>query len=131
MKKDGFVNLPMIGNIKVEGFTISEVENVIQQISSTYFKDPIVKVNILNFKVSILGEVNSPGEYNIVRSNQNILHLIGKANDLTEFANRKKVKIIREDTENNSKIIYVDLTDYKVLKIRIFIAPQDIVYVGF
>ena len=82
----------MIGNIKVEDFTISEVENVIKQIASTYFKDPIVKVNVLNFKVSILGEVNSPGEYNIVRSNQNVLHLIGKANDLTEFANRKKVK---------------------------------------
>ena len=85
VKPDGFVNLPMIGNIKVEDFTISEVENVIKQIASTYFKDPIVKVNVLNFKVSILGEVNSPGEYNIVRSNQNVLHLIGKANDLTEF----------------------------------------------
>ena len=89
VKPDGFVNLPMIGNIKVEDFTISEVENVIKQIASTYFKDPIVKVNVLNFKVSILGEVNSPGEYNIVRSNQNVLHLIGKANDLTEFTNRK------------------------------------------
>jgi len=130
VKKDGFVNLPMIGNIKVEGFTISEVEKVIQQISSTYFKDPIVKVNILNFKVSILGEVNTPGEYNIVRSNQNILHLIGKANDLTEFANRKKVKIIREDSEKNSKIIYVDLTDYKILNNKNFyLQPQDIIYV--
>ena len=130
VKPDGFVNLPMIGNIKVEDFTISEVENVIKQIASTYFKDPIVKVNVLNFKVSILGEVNSPGEYNIVRSNQNVLHLIGKANDLTEFANRKKVKIIRNDSENFSKIIYLDLTDHNILNDKnFFLKPQDIVYV--
>lgn len=130
VKPDGIVNLPMIGDIKVEGFTISEVEKVIEQISSTYFKDPIVKVNVLNFKVSILGEVNSPGEYNIVRSNQNLLHLVGKANDLTEFANRKKIKIIRNNGPHSSNIIYLDLTDPNVLNNKDFyLKPQDIVYV--
>ncbi|MAR39439.1 MAG: hypothetical protein CMD22_01910 [Flavobacteriales bacterium] len=130
VKPDGIVNLPMIGDIKVEGFTISEVEKVIEQISSTYFKDPIVKVNVLNFKVSILGEVNSPGEYNIVRSNQNLLHLLGKANDLTEFANRKKIKIIRNNGPNSSNIIYLDLTDPNVLNNKDFyLQPQDVVYI--
>lgn len=130
VRTDGIVNLPMIGNVKVEGFTISEVEKVIQQIASTYFKDPIVKVNILNFKVSILGEVNSPGEYSIVRSNQNVLHLIGKSNDLTEFANRKKVKIIRKNGVETSKVIYLDLTDPKTLNSKNFyLQPQDIVYI--
>ena len=130
VRTDGIVNLPMIGNVKVEGFTISEVEKVIQQIASTYFKDPIVKVNILNFKVSILGEVNNPGEYSIVRSNQNVLHLIGKSNDLTEFANRKKVKIIRKNGVETSKVIYLDLTDPKTLNSKNFyLQPQDIVYI--
>ena len=130
VRTDGIVNLPMIGNVKVEGFTLSEVEKVIQQIASTYFKDPIVKVNILNFKVSILGEVNSPGEYSIVRSNQNVLHLIGKSNDLTEFANRKKVKIIRKNGVETSKVIYLDLTDPKTLNSKNFyLQPQDIVYI--
>jgi len=130
VRTDGIVNLPMIGNVKVEGFTISEVEKVIQQIASTYFKDPIVKVNILNFKVSILGEVNSPGEYSIFRSNQNVLHLIGKSNDLTEFANRKKVKIIRKNGVETSKVIYLDLTDPKTLNSKNFyLQPQDIVYI--
>jgi len=130
VKQDGIVNLPMIGNVKVEGFTINEVERVIEQISSTYFKDPIVKVNIINFKVSILGEVNNPGEYNIVRSNQNLLHLIGKANDLTEFANRRKIKVIRNNGEYSSKIFYLNLTDPLVLNDKNFyLHPQDIVYV--
>ena len=95
----------------------------------TIFKDPIVKVNILNFKVSILGEVNTPGEYNIIRSNQNILHLIGKSNDLTEFANRKKIKVIRRN-EVESRVIYLDLTDPRLLNNKdIYLHPQDIVYV--
>jgi polysaccharide biosynthesis/export protein len=127
---DGMVILPMIGSIKVEGFTISEVNDVIEQIASTYFKDPIVKVNILNFKVSILGEVNSPGEYDIIRSNQNIFHLIGKSNDLTEFANRKRVKVIRKNGVESTKVIYLDLTDPKLLNNKnIYLQPQDIVYV--
>jgi len=130
VKPDGIVNLPMIGSVKVEGFTISEVENVIAQISSTYFKDPIVKVNILNFKVSILGEVNSPGEYNIIRSNQNILHLLGKSQDLTEFANRKRVKVIRKNGVESTIVIYLDLTDSKLLNNKnIYLQPQDIVYI--
>lgn len=130
VKSDGIVNLPMIGNVNVEGFTISEVENVIAQISSTYFKDPIVKVNILNFKVSILGEVNSPGEYNIIRSNQNILHLLGKSQDLTEFANRKRIKVIRKNGVESTIVIYLDLTDPKLLNNKnIYLQPQDIVYI--
>ena len=127
---DGVLDLPMIGSIKANGFKISELESVIREISSTYFKDPIVKINVLNFHVTILGEVNSPGEYNIVRSNQNLLHLVGKANDLTEFANRKKIKIIRNNGPNSSKIIYLDLTDPDVLNNKDFyLQPQDIVYV--
>ena len=130
VKLDGIVHLPMIGSVKVEGFTLSEVENVIEQIASTYFKDPIVKVNILNFKVSILGEVNSPGEYNIIRSNQNILHLLGKSQDLTEFANRKRVKVIRKNGVESTRIIYLDLTDPKLLNNKnIYLHPQDIVYI--
>ena len=130
VKSDGIVSLPMIGNVKVEGFTISEVENVISQIASTYFKDPIVKINILNFKVSILGEVKNPGEYNIIRSNQNIFHLIGKAQDLTEFANRKRVKVIRKHGVESTRVIYLDLTDPKLLNNKkIYLQPQDIVYV--
>ena len=129
VKSDGIVTLPMIGSVKAEGLSLSEIENEISQISSTYFKDPIVKVNILNFKVSILGEVNTPGEYNIIRSNQNILHLIGKSNDLTEFANRKRIKVIRRDG-TESRVIYLDLTDPRLLNNKdIYLHPQDIVYV--
>ena len=129
VKPNGEIELPMLGNVNVDGLSFSEAEDLIQQISSTYFKDPVVKVNILNFDVSILGEVNNPGEYNIVRSNQNIFHLIGKANDLTPFANRESVKIVRFH-EESSKVIYLDLTDPDILNNQdVFLHPQDIIYI--
>ena len=130
VKSDGDVNLPMIGSVKVDGFTINEVEKLIEKISSTYFENPIVKVNVLNFYVSILGEVNNPGKYNIIRPNQNIFHLIAEAKDLTEFANRKRIKIIRSYDDNSSKVMYLDLTDPSVLNNKDFyLHPQDIIYV--
>ena len=77
-----------------------------------------------------MGEVNSPGEYNIIRSNQNILHLLGKSQDLTEFANRKRVKVIRKNGVESTRVIYLDLTDPKLLNNKnIYLHPQDIVYV--
>ena len=129
VKQNGVLELPMFGEIKVEGFTLREIEKVIQQIAKTYFKDPVVKVNLINFTVSILGEVQRAGKYNIVKSNQNIYHLIGMAFDLTEYADRKNIKIIR--TENGaSRIVHLDLTDPNIVSDKDFyLHPHDIVYV--
>ena len=59
-EKDSALELPMIGKIVAVGKTLQELENTIQEMAVVYFKDPIVKINILNFEVSIIGEVNSP-----------------------------------------------------------------------
>ena len=77
-----------------------------------------------------MGEVHTPGEYNIIRSNQNIFHLIGKSQDLTEFANRKRVKVIRKNGVESTSVIYLDLTDPELLNNKnIYLQPQDIVYI--
>ena len=62
--------------------------------------------------------------------NQNIFHLIGKSQDLTEFANRKRVKLIRKNGVESTRVIYLDLTDSKLLNNKnIYLQPQDIIYV--
>ena len=73
IEKDSVLELPIIGRIYAVGKTLQELESEIQQKAIVYFKDPIVKVNILNFEVSILGEVNSPKRYKVVHPNLNIL----------------------------------------------------------
>jgi len=130
IEKDSTLELPMIGKISAVGKTMQELEKVIQDSAVSYFKDPIIKVNILNFEVSILGEVNNPGRYRIVHPNINILDAIATAGDITEIGNRKKVKVIRL-TDKDPRVFYLDLRDKNVAaNTDFFLQPNDIVYVS-
>ena len=130
IKDDGFLNLPSFGQVKAEGFTLSELENIIKQIAVSYFEQPVVKLNIINFEVSILGEVNSPGTYKIVDPETNILYALSLAGDMTQFGDRKKVKIIRNENEIN-RVFYVDLTTNGVLNNADFmLQSHDIIYIA-
>ena len=130
IKNDGFLNLPSFGQVKAEGFTLSELENIIKQIAVSYFEQPVVKLNLINFEVSVLGEVNNPGTYTIIHPEVNILYALSLAGDMTQFGDRKKVKVIRNENEIN-RIFYVDLTTDEVLNNTNFmLQSHDIIYVA-
>ena len=130
IEKDSALELPMIGKIVAVGKTLQELENTIQEMAVVYFKDPIVKINILNFEVSVIGEVNSPKRYKVIHPKLNILDAIATAGDITEFGNRKKVKVIRL-TDKVSRVFYLDLRDKNAAaNIDFFLQPNDIVYVS-
>ena len=130
VKDGGFLDLPSLGKVKAEGFTLRELENIIKQIAVSYFEQPIVKLNIINFEISVLGAVNNPGNYKVVNPEANVLYALSLASDMTEYANRKKVKIIRNDKEVN-RVFYVDLTDVKTLNHPNFmLQPHDVIYVA-
>jgi polysaccharide export outer membrane protein len=129
VSEDGFLDLPSLGKIKAVGFTLRELESTIKNIAITYFEQPVIKLNIINFEVNVLGSVNKPGNFKIVNPNANILYALSLANDVTEFANLKKIKIIRNNNEIN-RIFYVDLTDLKTLNNPNFmLQPNDVIYV--
>ena len=130
VKDGGFLDLPSLGKIKAEGFTLRELENIVKQISISYFERPIVKLNIINFEISVLGAVNNPGNYKVVNPEANVLYALSLASDMTEYGNRKKVKIIRNYREVNS-VFYVDLTDMETLNNPNFmLQPNDVIYVS-
>ena len=130
IKEDGFLDLPSLDRVMAEGFTLRELENVIQQIAISYFEKPVVKLNIINFEISVLGEVNDPGTYKVVHPNVNILYVLSLASDITQFGNRKKVKVIRND-KNTNRVFYIDLTKKETLNNPDFmLQPHDIIYVA-
>ena len=130
VKEGGFLDLPSLGKVKAEGFTLRELENIIKQIAVSYFEQPIVKLNIINFEVSVLGAVNNPGNYKVVNPEANVLYALSLANDMTEYGNRKRVKVIRNNKEEN-RIFYVDLTDMRTLNNPNFmLQPNDVIYVA-
>jgi polysaccharide biosynthesis/export protein len=127
---EGFIDFPVIGKVQVADMTIDQVKYTLQQLVSEYLKDITVVVKLVNFKVSVLGEVNHPGEFTIYKDNLNIFEAITQAGDMSEFANRNRVALIRQ-SKNGSQVHYLDLTSDKILTSEYFkLQSNDIVYVS-
>ena len=130
IKPDGFLDLPSFGRVKAEGLTLLELEDAITDIAVSYFEQPVVKINVINFAVTVLGEVNKPGTFKIFDPSVNLLYALSLAGDITQFGDRKKIKIIRKDN-NINRVFYIDLTDQEVLNNPDFmLQSHDIIYVA-
>ena len=102
---DGFISLPLLGTIKAEGLTKTQLKEKIVSsfIEKELLKDPIVTIRFVNFRVTVLGEVNNPTVVPVPNEKISLLEAIGLAGDLTIYAKRDNVMILRE--ENDKKII--------------------------
>ncbi len=128
---DGTVNIPNVGVVKISGLTISEAEKLIfSKVQDTFEAVPSVTVRFVNFKISVLGEVNAPGSFNIKNGKVNIFEALALARDLTIYGLRDNVKIIRESETGEKAIHEVNLNDANILTSPYFYLQQnDVVYV--
>jgi polysaccharide biosynthesis/export protein len=129
--QDGYIDLPMLGRIKAGGHTKKELkENITKTIvDNKYLLYPVVNVRYLNFKVTVLGEVARPMVINVPDEKINILEALGFAGDMTVYAKRNNVALIRE--ENGNRIVKrLDLNSGNVLASPFYyLKPNDIIYV--
>lgn len=125
----GEIELPFIGKFIVVNRGREEVENEIEKKLSEYIQDPIVQIQIINFKVTILGDVKTPGTYNVPNEKMTIIEIVGIAGDLNISGLRKEVKIIREEN-GVIKEYNVDLTQKNIFNQNTYFLQQnDIIYV--
>lgn len=126
--KNGFVELPVVGRVKVGGFTTTEARDMIHDSAKRFYKDPIVNIRFGNFTITMLGEFTRPGRYTIANEKVSLLDAMGLAGDLTISAKRENVLLLRE--ENGSKVAYrFNLNSTDVLKSPNFYLKQgDVVY---
>ena len=129
VNKEGNITLPVIGKLHVAGMTLSDITKTIEEKVSENVKDPSVRVELMNFKVNVLGEVRSPHLIGVNRERFSILDAIASAGDLTEYGNRKSVLLIRE--ENGVKTYHrIDLSDANIISSPYYYLKQnDVVYV--
>lgn len=106
----GEIEYPVIGKIKIEGLTIFEAQDTLQSIANEFLKEAVVKVRLLNFRFTILGEVKQEGTISSYDNQISILEGIGLAGGLSDLADRSNVKIIR-NTKGLVEIQYVNLLD--------------------
>ncbi|WP_234347446.1 polysaccharide biosynthesis/export family protein [Parabacteroides bouchesdurhonensis] len=129
--KEGAINYPVLGKIKVAGLSCRELIDYLQDRLSRegYIKDPIVMVRFLNFRITVLGEVNRPGTYNINTEQVTLFDALGLAGDLNLYGRRDRVAVIRED-KGTRTILYHDLRSLDVMQSPFFYLKQnDVVYV--
>ncbi len=128
---DGYIDFPVLGKISVAGMTRWELSEKIKDIllDKGYLNDAVVTVEFMNFKVSVLGEVNKPGTYTIEGDKVTVLQALSLAGDLTIFGKRNNVTVIRE--MDGERIFYnVDLCSVDMFKSPAYnLLQNDIVYV--
>lgn len=126
----GYIDFPLLGKIKVGGLTRKEVISLLKtKLSPDYVKNPSINIRIMNFKISVLGDVKKPGSYTISNERITILDAIALSGDLNISGVRNNVKVIRE--ENNRKSTYFfNLLSNKSLDSPVYYLQQnDVVYV--
>ena len=129
VSEEGTIQFPVIGTVEVAGLTSFEVAEKIKNEIDEYVTGAIVNVRVLNFQVTVLGEVKNPGTFNIEDDHISLPKALGLAGDLTIWGKRNNVLVIRESNGEKTEA-YLDLTDSRVISSPFYYLKQnDVVYV--
>ena len=131
VSNEGTVDFPVLGELKIGGLTKKEAEQLIVEKLKPYIKEtPIVTVRMVNYKISVLGEVARPGTFTISNEKVNLLEALAMAGDMTVWGVRDNVKLIREGADGKQEIVTLDLNKAEtILSPYYWLQQNDIVYV--
>lgn len=127
----GCIDYPVLGSLQVAGLTARGCEALIRKRLEAYLNEvPNVSVRIANFRISVLGEVAHPGTYTVSDNGINIFQALAQAGDMTLFADRDDVQLLREDASGQRQVIHLDLTESGITLSPYYQLQQnDVVYV--
>ncbi len=129
VNENGSINMPRLGSIYVEGKTHEQLKDTLQKLLDPYTKNPIVNVRLLNYQITVLGEVTRPGQIIITTPQSDILQVIGLAGDITPFGRRDNVLLVRKS--GSTRIVKrLNLTDPNLFRNPYFqLQPGDFLFV--
>jgi polysaccharide export outer membrane protein len=126
---NGFIDFPVLGRLKVSGMPTSQVLKLLKDKISEYIKSPIINLRIMNFKISVQGEVTLPGTYTISSERVTLIEALSMAKDLTIYGKRDNILIIRE-IDGVKTYNRVDITKAGFMNSPFYyLAQNDVVYV--
>lgn len=125
----GNILFPLLGEVNVKDKSIPEISELLSEKIDKYVSNALVKIKLVSFKVTVLGEVRSPGVHYIYNDRASILEVLGYAGDLSDLANRHKVKLIRT-INDKVQVSNLDLTNRNLIEgNNFFLLPNDVLYV--
>ena len=127
--QEGTVDLPLVGSVKIEGYTQDGAAKFLMKEYGKYLRTPYVTVEIMNQRIFLLGEVNKPGVVMVTNGTMNLIEAIARSGDLTDYAERQGILVIRGDLRD-PQIRTIDLTQMSAIKLTsLYLKPNDIIYV--
>lgn len=127
--ENGAIDFPVLGKIMVMGKTKEEVKNLLVEQLKTYLKNPVVNIRFLNFKITVSGEVNRPGAFQVYNERITLSEIITMAGDLTDYANRTNILIVREiDGERTFGRIDMNASNFFVSNYY-YLQQNDFIYI--
>lgn len=125
----GNVTIPGIGDVMAAGLTTDQAKIAIRNAVVPYLKDAVVSVSLINFRVTVMGEVARPITLQVAGERMNLLEALGMAGDLTVFAKRNTIKVIRK-TSDKVEVATLDLNNSEIMRSPYYdLRQNDIVYV--
>ncbi|MEM7368407.1 MAG: polysaccharide biosynthesis/export family protein [Bacteroidota bacterium] len=128
--QQGEVSLPLIGKVRLAGLTAREADLFLNKLYSKFVKTPIIYLRVLNHMVTLFGEVNSPGNYTLVKQQTPLLEILGEAGGFTKYADKAHIKILRYREGRAWEEIFIDLTDLETLnQSSLILRSKDLIYI--
>lgn len=125
----GNITVPVVGEVKVTGLTTDEAKDEIKKAVSEYLKDAVISVSLINFRVTVMGEVLRPSTFQVAGEKINVLQAIGMAGDMTVFAKRSNVKVIRK-AGDKVEVAHLNLNNSSAMRSPFYnLRQNDIVLV--
>jgi polysaccharide export outer membrane protein len=126
---NGNINLPVLGTVNTTGLSTIDLSKKLEQSISEYVINPQVSVRLVNYKISILGEVARPGTYTFLEERISLPQVLGQAGDLTINGDRRNIQLLRYEM-GKAKSYSLDLTDGDLVNPEyFFLNPNDVIYV--
>lgn len=125
----GELRFPFIGKVKVAGYTVFEIQEKLQVLVEQYLESPVVKVKLLNYRITVLGEVNREGNVTLGNNRVSVLEAIGLSGGFTDLADKSNIKLIRQ-VNGKAEVIYLNLLDEEFIRSPYYYVYQNDVLIA-